>query len=162
MSKMRAEGECLVWTGPRDSDGYGLTRLFGQRRAHRVAWEIANGPIPAGLWVLHRCDNPPCVNAAHLFLGTPADNMHDRAAKGRYASGDQHHFHTRPETVTRGQAHYLAKLTAAQVEEIRSSFVDRYGEQTRLARKYGVTSGTIHLIVRNKNWKPIPEAHNGL
>lgn len=81
-NKTTLVGECLVWTGRVDEKGYGRT---GSRNggAHRAAWIAANGAIPRGVCVLHRCDNPPCVNVAHLFLGTVADNNRDRHAKGR-------------------------------------------------------------------------------
>lgn len=76
-------GECWIWTGARMRYGYFQygKKLIG---AHRVAWELRNGPIPDGLYVLHRCDNPPCVRPDHLFLGTAADNTADMVAKGRY------------------------------------------------------------------------------
>jgi hypothetical protein len=78
---------CWVWQAARSVSGYGLLApsggVRGDRRAHRVSWELHNGPIPAGLWVLHSCDNPPCVNPDHLFLGTRSDNMRDCASKGR-------------------------------------------------------------------------------
>jgi hypothetical protein len=80
------DGDCIVWTGERVGMGYGRVSYKGRRPlAHRVAWELANGPIPDGLLVLHRCDNPPCCNANHLFLGTSKDNADDRDAKGRIA-----------------------------------------------------------------------------
>ena len=75
---------CSEWTGATDDDGYGRRRWRGKvRKAHRVAWEIAYGPIPEGAKVLHRCDNPPCIEPTHLFLGTQADNVADMIAKGR-------------------------------------------------------------------------------
>jgi hypothetical protein len=90
----RHAGACWLWTGSRSAEGYGSIRVDGKmRKAHRVAWELANGPIPAGAGahgtcVLHRCDNPSCVNPDHLFLGTNADNARDRQAKGRTASAN--------------------------------------------------------------------------
>jgi hypothetical protein len=70
---------CHVWTSTLATGGYGRVLVS----AHRLAWELAHGPIPDGLLVLHRCDNPPCCNPEHLFLGTVADNMADKTAKGR-------------------------------------------------------------------------------
>lgn len=83
---------CWPWTAARDRDGYGVINDDQDRyqRANRVAYELAHGPIPPGLQVLHRCDNPPCVNPAHLFLGTADDNNRDMAAKGRSTLGARH------------------------------------------------------------------------
>ena len=89
-----AEG-CWPWLGTREPRGYGRLTYRGQfHRAHRLAWELAEGPIPAGLCVCHRCDNPPCVNPAHLFLGTVADNNEDRRRKGRDAKTHPQRFKT--------------------------------------------------------------------
>jgi hypothetical protein len=75
---------CREWQGPTDGRGYGTMHVGGHRvRAHRVAWTIVNGPIPEGMFVCHRCDNPKCVRDDHLFIGTQADNMRDCARKGR-------------------------------------------------------------------------------
>lgn len=93
-------GPCHVWTG-HTRGGYGRIKIGGglNLTAHRVAWELANGNIPQGLCVLHRCDNRKCVSADHLFLGTPADNNWDKSAKGRAVvpSGDNHPSRLRPE-----------------------------------------------------------------
>lgn len=78
---------CWLWTGSKDDDGYGLAFFWHRRRikAHRLSWELNRGPIPAGLDVLHSCDNPPCVRPDHLFLGTQVENMEDARRKGRLA-----------------------------------------------------------------------------
>lgn len=91
-----AENGCLEFSGARDNRGYGQIGIAHVRyRAHRVAWEGVYGPIPDGLCVLHRCDNPPCCNVAHLFLGTKADNNADMAAKGRARNGRDVQTHCR-------------------------------------------------------------------
>jgi len=82
----RGPDECWPWTGGKTPCGYGLIRSSGHghlRQTHRVSWILANGSIPRGMCVLHSCDNPPCCNPAHLWLGTHAENMADRDAKGR-------------------------------------------------------------------------------
>ena len=81
----RRPSGCWEWTGARQTGGYGVLGVGSSKlvRAHRFAWELHYGEVPEGLSVLHRCDNPCCVNTEHLFLGTQADNMHDMRAKGR-------------------------------------------------------------------------------
>jgi hypothetical protein len=83
--KVDKSGDCWIWTAYRTKQGYGRLKVktVHQKLAHRLAWEFAKGPVPDGLFVLHRCDNPPCVNPDHLFLGTLIDNNLDRARKGR-------------------------------------------------------------------------------
>lgn len=78
------ESGCWEWSTGRNSDGYGRVWYKGKiTLAHRAAWDGLCGPIPQGLWVLHKCDNPPCVNPDHLFIGDRKDNMRDCASKGR-------------------------------------------------------------------------------
>lgn len=80
-----ALGPCWLWTAGTTKAGYGQAASAGLNRyAHRVSWRLTHGPVPDGLWVLHKCDNPPCLNPAHLFLGTAKDNAMDREAKGRH------------------------------------------------------------------------------
>ena len=80
----KTEG-CWLWTGAKTGGGYGYIRRSGKEKmsAHRASWEMHNGPVPEGLWVLHRCDTPACVRPDHLFVGTRADNMRDAHEKGR-------------------------------------------------------------------------------
>ena len=85
--KVDKTGECSKWTGARDAFGYGAARLRGvQVSTHRIAWELANGLIPQGMFVCHRCDCPACVKPEHLFLATHDENMADMVAKGRGAN----------------------------------------------------------------------------
>ena len=93
-SKVHVTNGCWLWTRCRRKDGYGKLGLFGEIvYAHRVAWLLTNGPIPKGLCVLHHCDNPPCCNPDHLFLGTRADNATDRDTKGRTRGGNSGRTH---------------------------------------------------------------------
>lgn len=131
---------CLLWTAAMCSKGYGTYAVF--RRvvsAHRFAWELANGEVPDGLCVLHRCDTPACVNIDHLFLGTHHDNALDKVAKGRA---------WRP----RGEKNVKAKLTAANVEAIRSLHAGGYSRRD-LSFMYQVTHAQIGAIVNQKSWK---------
>jgi len=133
-------GHCWVWTAATDRDGYGHIAVNGeQSQAHRVAWELANGPIPDGLCVLHTCDNPPCVNPAHLWIGTRADNTADMMAKGRHLS------HV-------GTNHPSAKLNDQAVRDIRASASLSCAE---VAAKHGVSERTVHRIWRGETWKHV-------
>lgn len=84
--------ECWEWVGARTEEGYGIVRIDGKWiGAHRIAFLLFRGYISRGLFVCHKCDNPPCVNPGHLFLGTPRDNTKDMIAKGRNIFGHRHH-----------------------------------------------------------------------
>lgn len=136
---------CHEWTlTSRDKNGYGLFswREGGKvitRRAHRYGWELAYGPIPEGMFVLHTCDNPPCQNKTHWFLGTNADNMADMKAKGR-GTGPGH-----------GERHPRARLTDRQVDEVRARFTGEHGQISALAREYGVSPRSLNSILRGQS-----------
>jgi hypothetical protein len=136
----RGSDDCWPWTAVCTPAGYGVfaySSTIKAARAHRVAWELVNGQIPEGMRVLHRCDNPPCVNPAHLFLGTDADNIHDSMAKGRWPA--------------QGERNVRAKLTDQTAREIRDRVAG--GESQRsVARRYGVSQATVHYVARRKHW----------
>lgn len=136
-----AEG-CWIWQGSIMGTGYGQVRF--QRRtlyAHRVSFELHHGPIGPGQVVCHRCDTPACVNPAHLFVGTQADNVHDMLAKGR-------HRHT----PCLGTDHGMARLTEDQVLEIRRRAAT--GEnQKDIAADFGTTATNVSMIHRRSTWR---------
>jgi len=130
---------CWEWTAHRNMNGYGTFRLEGRTcLAHRAAWELAYGPIPDGIRVLHHCDNPSCVRPDHLFLGTQDDNIRDREEKGRGGTA-------------RGERGGTAKLTEAQVLEIRRR-ADGGETQASLGTAFGVTQVNISHITRRRSW----------
>lgn len=133
---------CLLWTGAVDRPGYGQLLVNGKWvGAHRAAWALEHGPIPTGLMVCHKCDVPACVNPAHMFLGTAADNTRDAARKGRLIIPRQ----------PLGEASPNAKLTTA---EVRSILADNRPCGT-IAASYGVAFSTISMIKRGINWRHI-------
>lgn len=158
-SKVDTSGECWQWTAAL-TNGYGR---FGIGRkvvlAHRFAWELANGPIPDGLGVLHACDNPSCVRPAHLFVGTSKDNMQDCASKGRLGAQRYPAFYASfPSRIpvdrrARGERQHSAKLNASQVTEIRS--LANTLSRSRIAAKFGVTKQAINAVVSRTTWRHV-------
>lgn len=137
----RGDDECWGWSGFKHV-GYG--RLKGEASAavgaHRVSYEIHCGPIPDGLFVCHRCDNPECTNPRHLFLGTSGDNNRDCTAKGRRA---------------RGERQRSAKLTENDVRAIRQRWRGGEVTQKQLAKDFGVTPSAIEHVVTNRTWRHV-------
>ncbi len=136
-----AHGQCWQWIGYRDKRGYGRHQGTQQSPlAHRYSWGIHYGEVPSGAAILHRCDNPSCVNPSHLFVGTNAINNLDKTSKGRQA---------------KGEGFITTKLTELQVLEIKKRY--RAWSKTdgprQLAREFGVGSSTICRIASGQLWK---------
>ncbi len=138
---------CWLWDAGMSSEGYGSFSVDGRTvKAHRFSYEAHNGPIPKGMLVCHKCDVPACVNPAHLFLGTDADNMADRDAKGRHWSK------TKPETARRGERSSTAKLTETTVREIRGVYAAGGVTMAALGARYGIVAPQVHRIVHGQRW----------
>jgi hypothetical protein len=161
-------GQCWNWLGGL-TFGYGNFCALGEGRAHRVSYIIHNGKIPKGLFVLHKCDNPSCVNPKHLFLGTQKDNVADCVTKGRFATGERspsrvniasrprgenHCFRRNPEKHAKGEGVTGAKLTEEQVKYLRTLPI-KWGDVSRLAREYGISQGQMWKVLHGTKWKHV-------
>lgn len=145
---------CWIWTACRNKLGYGSVGIMRSRKsalAHRVSYFLSTGINPGGLKVCHRCDNPPCVNPSHLFLGTDADNARDCISKGRNASH-------------RGEQNPRAILSDRQVAELRQAYAAREGTTRTLALRFGIGRTQVHNIVsgaQRREWSQLPEVGHG-
>lgn len=159
---------CWLWSASKNGVGYGQFRLrsYVNVLAHRFSWELSNGAIVEGLWVLHKCDTPACVNPQHLFLGTPADNARDMWSKGRHAPlsrppraslprGDNHFLRKYPDRAPHGERCGMSKLKEPQVIEIRR-LAKGGAAKKDLAKLFGVAQPTIHKIVERLRWTRLP------
>lgn len=127
---IKTESGCLEFQGGRDKDGYGYCMGHGERKAHRLSYVLSYGPVPSGMLVRHKCDNPCCVNPEHLELGTASDNMKDRSARGRHPVGAK----ASQTKITPGQrAEIVRRLRAGET-------------QASLAREFGVTPAVTNKI----------------
>lgn len=136
----RGDDECWDWSGFK-CRGYGRIKI-GNRSvgAHRVSYELANGPIPDGMTVLHRCDNPPCTNPSHLFLGTNSDNNRDRHQKGRSV---------------RGERAGRAVLTEAIVRRMRQAYAAGGETHASIAAKFSANLSTTSGVLLRRSWKHV-------
>lgn len=146
-------GPCWIWMGS-INNGYGYgsvggSKKLGTRRmqAHRLSWILHHGPIPDGLLVCHKCDNPPCVCPTHLFIGTQTDNLKDSYVKGRKIP-PRPKLEDRP----RGEKMPNHKLTWTKVDNIRRLYKEGIS-RAELGRQFGVSSPVIFHIVHNNKWK---------
>lgn len=133
---------CWEWIGAQTPKGYGFMKIPKTRRqeyAHRVSYMAFNGKVPEGRHVLHRCDNPPCVNPAHLFLGDHHDNHMDMKAKGRHLYGE------------RNTEAVLTEVSVRKIKELLAT-----GEaQSKIALLFGVCQMTISRINTGKRWSHV-------
>lgn len=135
----RCEDGCWRWLKGKSPKGYGTFSVKGHPfRAHRISYEMFNGEIPEGLWVLHSCDHPECVNPLHLRLGTHTDNVRDKVER---------HRQFKPS----GELHPLHKLAADDVRAIRKSVA----RGCSLARRYGISQATVCDIRSRRSWADI-------
>lgn len=133
---------CWDWIGCRDKNGYGfMTYEKHHKNGHRISWFLTHGEFPEDKLVLHKCDNPPCTNPDHLFLGTPKDNHRDMVLKGR-------------QIIKRGQDCKFSKLTEEDVKEIKKLLIQGLG-YTQIGYKFGVEAITISAIKNGRAWKHV-------
>ena len=148
----REDTGCWEWTGFRMPNGYGRVYDPGRKDviyAHRRSYEITHGPIPNGLWVLHQCDNPSCVNPDHLFLGTAGDNARDRTRKGR-------------QWVASGELSPVAKFKESQIREVHALAMEKSMTLKQIAAKTGVSHASVQSIVNGYCWRHVYDEVHGL
>ena len=144
-------GQCWMWRGAIFASGYGRVRgregkTIATWRAHRLAYELTFGPIPDGLCVCHKCDVPACVNPAHLFLGTPAENVNDCIRKGRRRPSRA------PRPIMCGTRNPAARLTENQVVDIRQAHAEG-GSYRTLSKVFGVCVSSVANVVKGRTWR---------
>jgi hypothetical protein len=148
--------DCVEWPRGKNRGGYGrfkIRRTGTEILVHRIAYQLAHGPIGDNLEICHHCDNPPCFNPTHLFAGTTAENMADKFRKGRQAQGNAHGARLHPETRKRGEALHTAKLVPQQVTEIRTLYAAGDTSLNQLSKRFGVAKQNIAAIIHRRSWK---------
>lgn len=139
MRFVQLTNSCWMWTGNRYAKGYGQIRVSGKpKRAHRISYELFVGPIPDGMIVCHECDNPPCVNPDHLYIGTQSDNIRDSVRKGRHSG------------LRYGEHHSQARLSNQEIEDIRAKYKTGTVSQKFLSQECKVSQMHISNIITGK------------
>ncbi len=134
---VKGEDDCWEWNGWRHPQGHGQIGLNGTLiYTHRAAWQIAYGPIPEGMYVCHKCDNPPCCNPKHLFLGTAKDNVQDMLTKRRHSHGDRH----------------ASKLSTERVVAIKALLAEGKTQQS-VADEFNISRSMVGFIGRGQRWR---------
>lgn len=141
LANVDGSGDCWIWVGRRDDRGYGVLGVAGRYwKAHRLSYALHNGDLPADSFICHRCDNPPCVNPAHLYAGDAATNARDAKERERIVSHG-------------GEKCGKARITWDIVHGIRENYATGRYRQVDLAAKYGVGQPHVSSIIRRKVWK---------
>ena len=152
-SKVNKTATCWLWKAGTDKDGYGRIKITKKNRmAHRIAWIVCYGSIPNGLLVLHHCDNPPCCNPKHLFLGTEKANSQDMLSKGRQSKvGNRAHNRG----VQAGSNHHNSLLQEWEVMLIRIYCQRGKESQRAIGTRFGITNQHVSGIKRRRIWRHI-------
>lgn len=138
-----SKDDCWIWTGRKHSGGYGSLMIDGQwLTSHRLAYELTHGQIPTGMYICHRCNNPPCCNPAHLYAGTAKDNADDCMRAGRFSRAPRFY----------GERHPASKLTAETVDRIRDIYAAGQCSQRKLANMFGIVQSQVWRIVHHLSW----------
>ena len=143
----KSKDGCWIWTAGSIRGGYGAFFSKGKNiLAHRYAYELYREKIPSGMFVCHKCDNPPCVNPEHLFLGTNLDNFQDMVKKGRASFVNEHR-------IVRGEENGLSKLKENQVRKIKQ--LSATHSQSALSKMFNCHQTNIHYILSGKTWSHV-------
>lgn len=161
----REENACWLWMAGKNKRGYGVfngsDNIYG---AHCYSWILHNGPIPEGKFVLHKCDNPSCVNPAHLWVGSHTENMRDMFKKNRqaaitkpesFARGERNGAYTKPEKVLRGEANGMSTFKESEVLEIRRLYDSGSMTVNGIAEKLKKSRGGVYCIATRRSWKHV-------